>query len=293
MLQIKGIGTVNATPLTADNKINEAEYRRHIRWMKDKGIGFIQPVAATGQAMQTTEAEYKRILEITVEELKGKVLVTAYSGRPSTDDTIRLTKLARDIGCDCAYLIQPFFTRPDPEGIYQHYRAVAKAVPGFPLVFYNNPDRAGVEIPQDVMVRLVSEFDNFVGLKQSNMNAVIDSYSALQQKITVWPKCEKELIVALAFGSPGVLTFAGNIIPGELVEIVNAWNRGDQARAREIFFKYLPIMNLIHIEPVPGAVKYMLNRMGWNFGPCRLPIHDVSKASAEKIDQALKDLKMI
>jgi 4-hydroxy-tetrahydrodipicolinate synthase len=127
MLEIKGIGVINATPLTPDNRLNEAEYRRHIRWLAQKGIGFIHPVAATGQAMQTTEEEYQRILEITVEELKGKVLVMAYAGRPGTDDTIRLTKIARDIGCDCAYLIQPFYTRPDAEGIYQHYAAVARS----------------------------------------------------------------------------------------------------------------------------------------------------------------------
>jgi 4-hydroxy-tetrahydrodipicolinate synthase len=293
MLEIKGIGVVNATPLNPDNKVNDPEYRRHIRWLAQKGIGFIQPVAATGQAMQTTEEEYKRILEISVEELRGKVLITAYSGRASTEETIKLTRLARDIGCDAAYLIQPFFSRPDAEGIYQHYRAVAEAVPDFPLVFYNNPERAGVEISQDVMFRLVSEFENFTGLKQSNPNAVADNFHALRHKITVWPKSEKEMLTGLAMGSPGILTFAGNVVPGELVEILNKWNQGDISGAREIYFRLLPLMNIIHIEPVPGPIKYMLNRIGWNFGHCRLPIHEVSPKNAEKIDGVLKNLGLI
>jgi len=293
MLKIKGIGAVNATPLTQKNQLNEEEYRRHIRWLADKGIGFLQPVAATGQAMQTTEEEYRRILEITVDELKGKVLITAYAGRPGTDDTIRLARLARDIGCDAAYIIQPFFTRPDAEGLYQHYRAVAEAVPGFPLVFYNNPARAGVEIPQEVMVRLVSEFENFVGLKQSNLEAVADNFHALSQKITVWPKSEKEILTGLAMGSPGILTFAGNIVPAELVEIVRTWERGEIQRAREIFFRLLPLINIIHIEPVPGPIKYMLNKMGWDFGPSRLPIHPVSPKNAEKIDSVMQKLELI
>jgi 4-hydroxy-tetrahydrodipicolinate synthase len=87
--------------------------------MAEKGIGFIQPVAATGQAMQATEGEYKQILEITVEELKGRVLITASSGRPGTDDSIRMTQLARYTECDVAYIIQPFYTLPDAKHLSQ------------------------------------------------------------------------------------------------------------------------------------------------------------------------------
>ena len=293
MLEIKGIGVVNATPYSEDNKLNEPEYRRHIKWMADNGLGFIQPAAATGQAMQTTDEEYKRILELTVDELKGKVIITAYSGRPGTDDTIRLTKLAKDIGCDAAYIIQPFFTRPDPEGIYLHYSTIAQAVPNFPLVFYNNTSRAGVNIPIDIMSRLVNEFDNFIGLKQSDINQAADSYGALRDKIMVWPKCETEILYALAMGSPGVITFAANIVPRECVDILNFWNNGELEKARELYFKLLPLFNMIHIESLPGPTKYMLNKMGWNFGKPRLPIHEVSEESAHKLDTLMKELKLI
>ena len=290
---IRGIGVVNATPLHSDDTLNEEEYRRHIRWLAECGVGFIQPCAATGQAMQTTDAEFRRILEISVEELKGRVLITAYTGRPGTADTIRLTRLARDVGADAAYLIQPFFTRPDPEGIYLHYRAVAQAVPGFPLVFYNNAERAGVQIPLSVIERLVDEFDNFVGLKQSDINQVSASYGRLRKKITVWPKAEQELITALAHGSPGVLTFAGNLVPRELVQIVNAWNAGNLDTAREIYFRILPLMEAIHLEPVPGVIKYVLAKMGWNFGPCRLPIHDVRPETKEQVDKILAEIGLL
>jgi len=294
MLKITGIGAVNATPLTKDNKVNEKEYRRHISWLADCGLGFIQPSAATGQAMQTTEEEYKHILEISVDELKGRnVLVTAYAGRPGTDDTIRMCKIARDVGCHAAYLIQPFFTRPDKEGVYQHYKAVAEALPDFPLVFYNNPDRAGIDLPIDIMDRLANEFKNFIGLKQADLNQVMDSYARLQDRITVWPKSEKELIIGLAYNSPGILTFAANVVPAELVDIMKSWQAGNFDHARKVFFDILPIMNLIHIEAVPGPIKYMLNRMGWDFGGCRLPIHMPSDASKEKIDAALKKLGKI
>lgn len=294
MLKINGIGCVNATPFHSDNTVNEKEYRRHISWLADCGIGFIQPSAATGQSMQTSEAEYKRILEISVDELKGRgVLVTAYAGRPGTEDTIRMCKIARDAGCDAAYLIQPFFTKPDREGVYLHYKTVAEAVPDFPLVFYNNSDRAGIDLPLDVMVRLVSECKNFVGLKQADLNQVMDSFAALQNSITVWPKSEKEILLGLALNAPGVLTFAANIVPAELVDILKSWKAGDFQHARDIYFSILPVINIIHCEAVPGPVIYMLNRMGWNFGKPRLPIHMPSAASTARIDAILSKLGKI
>lgn len=162
--EIRGIGVVNATPLTAADRLHEAEFRRHVRWMLDAGVRFLQPAAATGQGLQLDEAEWRRVLELSVEEAKGRALVTAYTGRASTAETIRLTRLARDLGADCAYLIQPFFTRPNADGLYHHYKMVAEAVPDFPLIFYNNPDRAGVPIPLEVMDRLVTEHPNPRGL---------------------------------------------------------------------------------------------------------------------------------
>jgi 4-hydroxy-tetrahydrodipicolinate synthase len=291
-LTITGIGVVNATPLEPDDTLNEAEYRRHIRWLADCGVSFIQPCAATGQAMQMREAEFRRILELSVQELEGRALVTAYTGRPSTEETIRLTRLARDLGADAAYIIQPFFTRPDPEGIYLHYRAVARAVPGFPLVFYNNPDRAGVPIPLGVVERLVDEFDNFVGLKQSDLNLVAASFGRLRDRMTVWPKAEQELLMSLAHGAPGVLTFAGNLVPRELVKIVEAWNAGDLETARRVYYRILPLMEAIHWEPVPSVIKYALNKLGWSFGHCRLPVHDLSPESASRLDRLLADLAL-
>lgn len=282
--EIRGIGVVNATPLTADDRLNEAEYRRHIRWMLDAGVRFIQPAAATGQGMQLDEAEWRRVLELTVAEAKGRALVTAYTGRAGTAETIRLTRMARDLGADCAYIIQPFFTLPNADGLYHHYKMVAEAVRDFPLVFYNNPDRAGVSIPIDVMDRLITEHPNLVGLKQSDLNAFADSAAAIRDRVTVWPKAEKEMLFGLVLGAPGILTFAANVIPRELVDTLEAFRRGDLDKARETYFRVLDLINVIHIEPVPAAITHMLNRMGWEFGLPRMPVRPLSAAAAARVD---------
>lgn len=288
--RLHGIGVVNATPLTASGEIDEAEYRRHLRFLAQAGISFLQPAAATGQALQTSESELARLLEWSVDEVGDQMAISAYTGRDSTEETIRLTKLAASVGADCAYIIQPFFSQPDAEGLYRHYAAVAEAV-DIPLVFYNNPDRAGVPIPIPVMERLVDRYDNFVGLKQANLLAFADSYRALSGRIQVMPKSEKEMLFGFALGSTAVLTFAGNMVPAELVEIHRSFEGGDLDAGRKLYLDVLPLINAIHVEPVPGAVKHMLNRMGWSFGAPRLPGHELSKDNARAVDEVLAELE--
>ncbi|MGH2498626.1 MAG: dihydrodipicolinate synthase family protein [Candidatus Limnocylindria bacterium] len=286
---LRGVGVVNATPTRADGSIDEAEYRRHVRWLADAGVAFIQPAAATGQALTLTEAEHRQILEWSVDEVGDRVAVTAYSGRDGTAETVRLTKMAKEIGCAYAYIIQPYFSRPDHEGLLRHYATVAESV-DMPIVIYNNPDRAGVPVPISVMARLSERYDNIVGLKQSDLNAFADSVRALSPRMHVMPKSEKEALFGLALGSRAILGFSGNVIPSELVEIHRRWEAGDLAGAREVYLRFLPLMNAVHIEPVPGAVKWMLNAMGWSFGAPRLPGHELSDAHAREVDELLVSL---
>jgi 4-hydroxy-tetrahydrodipicolinate synthase len=290
--ELKGVGCVNATPTHADGTVNEAEYRRHIRWLADSGVSFLQPAAATGQALTLSETEIAHILEWSVDEIGDRVAITAYSGRDSTDETIRLTRLAKSIGCSSAFIIQPYFSRPDPEGLFRHYAAVADAV-DLPIVIYNNPDRAGVPIPVAVMERLVQRCENIVGLKQSDLGAFADSYAALSHRIHVFPKSEKEMLFGFALGSRAILTFGANVIPAELVDVHRRWEAGDIEGARRVHQRFVPLMNAIHIEPVPGAVKWMLNQMGWDFGTPRLPGHELSAAHQDEVGRILARLGKI
>jgi 4-hydroxy-tetrahydrodipicolinate synthase len=284
--ELRGVGCVNATPTRADGSVNEAEYRRHIRWLAESGVTFLQPAAATGQALTLSEHEFARILEWSVDEVGDRVAITAYSGRDATSDTIHLTRLAKSIGCACAFIIQPYFSRPDAEGLFRHYAAIAEAV-DLPIVIYNNPDRAGVPVPISVMDRLIRECDSIIGLKQSDLNAFADSFQALSPRIHVMPKCEKEMLFGLALGSRAILTFGANVIPAELATIHGLWESGDHSAAQDLYLRFLPLMNAIHIEPVPNAVKWMLNAMGWDFGVPRLPGHELSELHQREVDGIL------
>ncbi|MSP68434.1 MAG: dihydrodipicolinate synthase family protein [Alphaproteobacteria bacterium] len=287
-----GIGAVNPTPQHADGRVNEEEYRRYIRWLVDKGVRFLQPSAATGQSLQTSREEYRRLLRISVEEVGDRAAVTAYAGRADPRETIAMVNEAAAAGAHAAYLIQPFFSTPDQEGLYLHYKMVAQATT-LPLVFYNNAARAGVNLSIDVMDRLTDEFPNFVALKQSDVEQFPNSVRRLRHKIVVTPKSEHHMLFGFALGSPGVLTFAANIIPDRLAAIHRAWFDGDQARARDLYLECLPLFDIIHIEPVPNAIHHMLNRMGWAFGTPRVPAHPLSPEHARAVDAVLEKFGLV
>ncbi|WP_158295492.1 dihydrodipicolinate synthase family protein [Crenalkalicoccus roseus] len=290
--EVGGIGAVNPTPYNPDGSINENEYRRHIRWLVDCGVRFLQPAAATGQSMQTTRDEYRRLLEMTVEEVGSRAFVTAYAGRPDPRETIDLINIAQDVGAHSAFLIQPFFSLPDQEGLYRYYKMVAQNTE-LPLVFYNNPSRTGINLSIDVMDRITDECPNYVGLKQSDIEQYPASVRRLGSKIKVMPKSEHHILFGLTLGAPGVLTFAASIIPNKVVKILSAWQDGDLETARRTYLEWLPLFDAIHIEPVPNAVHYMLNRMGWCFGQPRVPGHEPSEANKRKLDEILNSLGLL
>lgn len=286
---IRGIGVVVATPTDNDGNVVESEYRRHLQWLIESGVGYVQPSAATGQVMQTSDDEYARLLEIAVEECAGTgTLVTAYPGRPDTAHTIRLTKRAQEIGADAYFLVQPLFTRPDAAGLYEHYRRTIEATPGFAAVLYNNPDRTSVDLPLDVIERLTDEYEDVVGLKQADPALLVESYRRLGQRIPVWSRGEFDLLTVLAMGGPGSISFSGNIIAPELVKIYETWSAGDVAGARELFYRCLPVIQACHWAPIPGAIKYMMSRRGWNVGEPRLPVMPAGDAVKPRLDAALK-----
>lgn len=293
-LVIDGIGVVIATPLRADGTVNEEEYRRHLRWLVKAGVKYIQPSAATGQVMQTSDEEYERLLTICVEECRGTgCLITAYPGRADTAHTIKLTQIAQRVGADAYYLVQPLFTRPDAEGLYAHYKAVIESAPGLPVALYNNPDRTSVNLPLEVIERLTDEYTEVVGVKQANPMELVETFRRLIHKIPVWSRGEFDLLTCLALGGPGSISFSGNFIAPQLVQIEQLWKAGKIEESRSLFYQMLPVIQACHWGPIPSTIKYMMRRTGWDVGGTRLPIVDVNEGVARRVEVALAQAGLI
>ncbi len=293
-VEVKGIGVVVATPLDENGKVNEEEFRRLLRWLIDSKVGYIQPSAATGQVMQTTDDEYRRLLKMTVEECRGSdTLVTAYPGRADTQNTIELTQYAAEIGADAAYLVQPLFSRPDAKGLYAHYKAILDSVPDFPIVMYNNPDRTAVHVPLDLVERLLEEYPQIVGLKQADPALLVESFRRFGHRIPVWSRGEFDLLTVMALGGNGSISFSGNMIAPQLVEMVRLWEAGDIKGAQDLYYDMLPVIMACHWGPIPSTIKYMMRKLGWNVGNPRLPIIDVDDELARRLDQVLQQTGLL
>jgi 4-hydroxy-tetrahydrodipicolinate synthase len=260
--------------------------------MADNGLRFLQPCAGMGQYMEISREEYRRMLEISVDEIGDRVFITAYVAHSDPRQTIELINLAEDAGAHAAFLMQPFFTKPADEGVFLYFKAVAEGTK-LPLVLYNCPSRAIINMSVGLMDRITDEVPNFVGLKQTNINEFPEAVRRLTRKFKVMPCAEDQMLFGFALGSLGVLSFSANIIPDCVVAIQTAWESGDHDKARDIYLEWLPLFNILHIEPVPNAVVYVLNRMGWDFGPQRIPAHEPSEEHNQKIDGVLLPMTLI
>ena len=232
------------------------------------------------------------MLEISVDEIGDRVFITAYVAHSDPRQTIELINLAEDAGAHAAFLMQPFFTKPADEGVFLYFKAVAEGTK-LPLVLYNCPSRAIINMSVGLMDRITDEVPNFVGLKQTNINEFPEAVRRLTRKFKVMPCAEDQMLFGFALGSLGVLSFSANIIPDCVVAIQTAWESGDHDKARDIYLEWLPLFNILHIEPVPNAVVYVLNRMGWDFGPQRIPAHEPSEEHNQKIDGVLLPMNLI
>tara|TARA_Y100001934_G_scaffold264244_1_gene340851 strand:+ start:1445 stop:2017 length:573 start_codon:yes stop_codon:yes gene_type:complete len=188
--------------------------------------------------------------------------------------------------------MQPFFTKPDDKGVFLYFKAIAQEVK-LPLVLYNCPSRAIINMSVDPMDRITDEVPNFVGLKQTNLDEFPEAVRRLSGKFKVMPCAEDQMLFDFVLGAPGVLRFSANVIPERLVAIQNAWKSGDHDKVRKVYLECLPLFKIIHIEPVPNAVVYMLNRMGWNFGTQRIPAHEPSEEHKQQIDEVLRSTGLI
>lgn len=289
-LNLNGIGVVNATPMRADGSVNYDVYAQHVRWLADSGVSYVVPAAATGEIIALREEERRALVEKAVTALDGSARVVAYSGRANTVETIEALRAARDAGAHAAYIVQPWFCKPDQDGIYRHFSEVAEAVSDLPLIIYNNPDRTSCDITHATMAKILDTLPVYQAIKDADHNSLVETFATFAHRVPVFPRSEREMIWAFASGAPGVLTFSGNYLAKELVEIHRMWSDGETGKALETYRRYYPLMNAVFKQPIPAAVKFSLSELGFDFGEPRLPILPVYDQVAASIRDNLAAL---
>ena len=282
-----GCGTALVTPFRRDLSLDEETLRRLVRRQIEAGINFLVPCGTTGESPTLTRAEHLRVVEITVEEAKGKVPVLAGAGGYNTREVIELARDLQDRGADGILSVTPYYNKPTQEGLYQHYQAIAAAI-RLPIVVYSVQGRTGVNVEPATLARL-AQIENIVGVKEAsgNIGQMATVLHEVPSTFTVLSGDDSITIPLAALGGRGVISVVSNEIPGPMTELAQACLRGDFESARRIQSGYLPLMNVNFVESNPIPVKAAMALMGLLQPVYRLPMVPPSPPSLTKIEMVL------
>jgi len=289
----EGSMTALATPFRG-GALDEDAYRRLIRYQIDNGTAGLVPIGTTGEAVTMSPEERSRAIRIAVETAAGKATVIAGAGSNSTQETIAGVKAAREAGADAALIVTPFYNKPTQGGLVEHYRAVAKAHPGFAIVLYNVPGRTGVDLLPETVKRL-AEIPEVVAIKEATANMIraVDLVEQCGDRVTLLSGDDFTVVPFIACGGKGVISVSSNVAPRMMADLVAAARGGDMAKARGLQVKLNSLHRLLFVESNPIPVKWALHLMGL-FGPeIRLPLTPMSEGNAAKLKDELKKLGLL
>jgi 4-hydroxy-tetrahydrodipicolinate synthase len=283
-----GCGTALVTPFRRDESLDEDALRRLVRRQIDAGIDFLVPCGTTGESPTLEREEHLRVVEITIDEARGRVPVVAGAGGYNTKEVIRLIADVERLGANGILSVTPYYNKPTQEGLYQHYKAIASST-SLPVIVYSVQGRTGVNVEPATLLRL-TEFKNIVGVKEASGNLAQMSkiLSIVPPTFAVLSGDDVLTLPLLGLGGRGLISVASNQIPGEMTRLVQSALAGDFTTARQLQSRYQELMDINFIESNPIPVKYALATMGLLEPVWRLPMTPPLAASREKIDAVLQ-----
>lgn len=283
-MEINGIIAAMQTPMYEDGMINEQEMRNQINRQIKAGVDAVFCLGTNGEFYILDMEEKLRVMEIFVDEVRGRVPVYAGTGCISTKDTVFLSKKAKEIGVDVLSVITPYFAALNQEELYQHYAQVAEDI-DLPIVLYNIPARAGASLAPATVGRLASDYKNIAGIKDSsgNFNNILQYIDATDQDtFSVLSGNDALILWTLLAGGKGGITAIANILPEAMVEIYQKYLKGDMEGAKAAQSYIGPIRECFKYGNPNSIVKRATNLIGQPVGPCRAPFGMVSE-EADKV----------
>lgn len=289
---IKGSIVAIVTPFK-NGEFDEKAFSDLIEWHISKGTNAIVPCGTTGESATLDYEEHYRVIEVTIKVVNKRIPVIAGTGANSTDETIMITRKAKELGADAALLVAPYYNKPTQEGLYRHYKAVAEAV-DIPIVLYNVPGRTAVNILPSTVARL-AEVKNIVAIKEAtgDMKQVSELIRLCGDRITVLSGDDFTTLPLLALGGKGVISVTANIAPHEVSEMCRLLEEGNIEEARKLHYKLEPLNSAMFIETNPIPVKTALSMMGKIREEFRLPLCEMSAANKEKLRKTLAEYGLV
>ncbi len=291
--QPKGIIPAMVTPLTSDGKINVESLRKLTNHLIDGGVHGLFPVGSQGEFYALTFEEKKRVIEIVVEETRGRVPVYAGTGAVTTREAVAVTQMAEKAGASAVSVITPYFIRPNDAELMEFYTAIAKST-RLPVLLYNNPPRTGINISADFVVR-ASKVENIVGIKDSSgdMTLMAEYIRRTDGKFSVLAGRDTLIYGVLCYGGKGGIAACANIAPKLIVEIYEAFMAGDLKRSLDAQFRLAPLRLAFDLGTFPVVIKEALTLIGIEAGPGIAPVGAMKPEARSDLKDILKKMGLL
>ena len=287
-MALHGCGTALVTPFNQDGSLDEGALRALVDWQIEEGIHFLVPCGSTGEAATMTLEEHKRVVQITVEQVKGRVPVVAGAASNDTARAVALSKAMKELGATHLLHASPMYNKPPQRGIVAHFKAIAEAT-DLPVVVYNVPGRTGSNIEARTTIELAGvKHIHAVKEASGNLNQISDIIRGRPKGFVVLSGDDELTFPVMALGGEGIISVVSNAVPKQMSQLCERLEKGDLDAARELHMKLLPWFRAAFIESNPLPVKAAMAMMGKMKNVLRLPLVPMNEANNDAVRSALK-----
>ncbi len=290
MAVFTGAGVAIVTPFKTNG---EVDYERFAGLIEDQiagGTDAIIVCGTTGESSTLTHEEHLDVIKYCVEKVAGRIPVVAGTGSNCTETAVYLSTEAEKYGVDALLLVSPYYNKATQNGLYKHYKTIADSVK-VPCILYNVPSRTGCNIAPETVVRLCTDVENIVGVKEAsgNISQIVKLMSLAEGKVDLYSGNDDQIVPILALGGKGVISVLSNVAPRQTHDICAKFFEGDVAGSCQEQLRAIPLCNALFCEVNPIPVKKALNLMGKGAGTLRMPLTDMEEANAAKLEKAMKE----
>jgi len=292
---MRGCATALVTPFKSDGAVDIERMRALVARQIEGGVRLLVPCGTTGESVTMSGEEREAVIRATIEVARGRARVIAGTGSNNTAHAVEQSREAAEMGADAVLVVAPYYNKPTQEGLYQHFRAVAEAVPETPVVLYNVPGRTSSNISAETTLRLARDVGNVVAVKEAsgNLAQIMEILRGRPEGFLVLSGDDALTFAMIALGADGLISVASNEAPGPLSQMVDAALAGRFDEARREHYRWLPLMDVNFIESSPGPVKAAMALMGLLEERLRLPLVPVTEKSRARVREVLTELGLL
>ena len=294
MAVFTGAGVALVTPFHSDKSVNYEALEKLVEFQIANGTDAIIVCGTTGEPATMTMEEKVSVISFVVEKVRHRIPVIAGTGANNTEAVIEMSKKAQELGVDALLIVTPYYNKCTQNGLYEHYKAVAKAV-SLPIIMYNVPSRTGCNIKPETAMRLGKDVSNIVGIKEASgdFSQIADLAAMAGDYLDIYSGNDDQVVPILSLGGIGVISVLSNVAPRETHDMVASYLARDTKKATELQLQYLPLVRELFKEVNPIPAKWALNLMGMEAGGLRLPLTELEEAHKESMKKVMTELGLL